>query len=291
MSSLKYWFYAARPKTLPAAFVPVVTGSVLAWKYGCFQWIPALICLIFALLMQIATNFANDYFDFLKGTDRSDRLGPARAVASKWITPKKMLRATIFTLVLAFIFGLSLICYGGWVLIWVGLLSILFSYGYTGGPFPLAYHGLGDVFVFVFFGLVAVSFSFYVQALFFVPSVFVAASSVGFAAVNILVVNNYRDRETDKRSRKFTTVVLFGKRFGRLLYLFNGSMTCLLCLFFLREGWVYAAILPQLALVSHFILWRKLCTTRGTALNNVLGQTALQLIIFAFFMNLGIILS
>ncbi len=290
--AVKQWILAARPKTLPAAFVPVVTGTVLAWKSQEFKWVPALVCLLFALLVQIGTNYANDYFDYIKGTDREDRLGPKRAVASGWVSARSMFYATVIVLFLAFLIGSVLIIYGGWLVLAIGIASIFFSYGYTGGPFPLAYRGLGDAFVFVFFGIIAVSFTFYVQAKAFFPEVFLAGGIIGFLAVNILVVNNYRDRDTDSLSGKKTTVVLFGEKFGQYFYLFNGNMAAILCLFFLWKGWIYAALLPQVTWITHIYLWRRICVIHsGSALNPILGKTALQLIFFAVLLNIGILLS
>ncbi|MEG1574937.1 MAG: 1,4-dihydroxy-2-naphthoate octaprenyltransferase, partial [Bacteroidales bacterium] len=160
---IKDWFLAARPKTLLVGVAPVLTGSALAYSFGRFNWIPAMICLVFALLAQISSNFINDYYDFKKGTDREDRVGPERAVAAGKITPRAMLRATVITILLALLIGSSLICYGGWWLIPVGALVAIFAFAYSGGPYPLSYHGLGDVAVLIFYGVVPVTFTYYVQ--------------------------------------------------------------------------------------------------------------------------------
>ncbi|MBK8858935.1 MAG: 1,4-dihydroxy-2-naphthoate polyprenyltransferase [Opitutaceae bacterium] len=209
------WLEAARPRTLPAAFAPVVVGSALAWHAGAFIPAAAAICLGFALLIQIGTNFANDYYDHRKGADTDKRVGPRRAVAAGLVSPPVMKRAMIGVFAAAFLLGLSLLHWGGpWLLV-IGLASILCGIAYTGGPWPLAYHGMGDVFVFIFFGLVAVGATFFVQAGTLNPDVFLLAVPIGLLAANILVVNNYRDVETDTVAGKRTLAVIFGRTFAR----------------------------------------------------------------------------
>ncbi|MFP4157899.1 MAG: 1,4-dihydroxy-2-naphthoate octaprenyltransferase, partial [Opitutales bacterium] len=158
------WLSATRPKTLPAAVCPVLVGSSLAYESGSFAWVPALLCLGFALLIQVGTNFANDYLDGIKGTDTKERIGPQRAVANGWIEAVVMRRAAIAVLAAAFCLGLGLIPFGGWWLLVVGIASVVCAWLYTGGPYPLAYHGLGDVFVVLFFGFVAVGCTYFVQS-------------------------------------------------------------------------------------------------------------------------------
>jgi len=289
-NSLKAWILASRPKTLAAGSVPVLVASALAARFGDFQWIPALLCLIFALLAQIASNFSNDYYDFIKKTDNEDRLGPARAVASGWIDPNNMRIGALLTVVLACTFGLGLVYFGGWQMILVGAVCVVSLLAYTAGPWPLAYHGLGDLFVLIFFGFVAVVFSFYVQTLSFHYLAFVGGAVVGLAAVNILVLNNYRDRDTDKKSNKNTTIVFFGEAFGRWLYLINGIAASLLCLFFLRESIYGAAFLPFIYLIPHFFTWRKMVQIRqGKALNVLLGETARNLLLLGILISIGLL--
>ena len=215
-SLFKSWVEAARPKTLPASLSPVLLACVLAWCEGVFRFVPALLCFGVALLAQIASNFANDYFDFKKGADREDRLGPERAVAQGWITPKAMLKATFLTLGLSCFCGCMLLFYAGWELIPVGIAIALCVLAYSAGPFPLAYNGLGDVCVVLFYGIIPVCFTYYVQALSFSLLSFLLSVSVGLLSTNILVVNNYRDYVQDKASHKRTTIVLFGRSFGRI---------------------------------------------------------------------------
>jgi 1,4-dihydroxy-2-naphthoate octaprenyltransferase len=214
-SQLKIWISAARPRTLPAAIAPVLAGSALAWREGMFKEPAALACLGFALLVQIGTNFANDYYDFVKGADTAERVGPRRAVASGLVAPAVMRVAMWIVFALAFAVGLTLLRHGGWPLLVVGVVSIASGVAYTGGPFPLGYHGLGDVFVFIFFGLVAVGVTFFVQAGHVSAEALLAGAAIGALATNILLVNNYRDVDTDAKAGKRTLVVRFGKSFAR----------------------------------------------------------------------------
>lgn len=217
-SRFALWVSATRPRTLPAAVAPVLVGSALAQRVGAFHLPAAASCLGFAVLIQIGTNFANDYYDFVKGADTAERVGPRRAVASGLVAPATMRRATAVVFAIAFLVGLTLLPRGGWPLLAVGIASILCGIAYTGGPFPLGYNGLGDVFVFLFFGLVAVGTTYFVQAGWPPANVWLAAIAVGGLAANILVVNNYRDVETDRKAGKRTTVVRFGRTFARVQF-------------------------------------------------------------------------
>ena len=232
----KAWLEAARPRTLPASLSPVLVGAALAFRDGCFQWVPTLLCVLVALLAQIASNFANDYFDFKKGADGADRLGPERAVAQGWIQPQSMLKGTFITLGLACFCGCMLLFFAGWELIPVGIAIALCVLAYSAGPFPLAYNGLGDVCVLLFYGIIPVCFTYYVQALSFSLLSLLLSIAVGLLSVNILVINNYRDYVQDKAARKRTTIVLFGRRFGRILYLLNGIIALLLVFPFLMQA-------------------------------------------------------
>ena len=219
MPDLRIWLEATRPKTLPAAVCPVLVGTSLAYHNAQFNWHPALICLGFALLIQIGTNFANDYLDGIKGTDTAARIGPRRAVASGLIPAIVMKRAAILVLAVGFCLGLSLISYGGWWLLLIGIASVACAWLYTGGPYPLAYNGLGDVFVVLFFGLIAVGCTYYVQAGSVSADAMLLGLSCGLLINNILVVNNFRDVEEDVQAGKRTLVVVFGRRFARFQYL------------------------------------------------------------------------
>ncbi|MEG0948844.1 MAG: 1,4-dihydroxy-2-naphthoate polyprenyltransferase [Bacteroidales bacterium] len=288
---IKEWFLAARPKTLLVGVAPVLAGSALAYAFGKFNWIPALICLVFALLAQITSNFVNDYYDFKKGTDREDRLGPERAVATGKISAKAMWRATLITISLALLVGLSLIYYGGWWLIGVGALVAVFAFAYSGGPYPLSYHGLGDIAVLIFYGIVPVVFTYYVQAHDFPVDVWLASIGVGLVGVNVLIVNNYRDMETDAVSGKRTTVVIFGRERMALVYLVN-------CILAYNLGYAVIGYTSFLWIAISFpfvifsvMLWFKLQSLRGKALNKVLGMTALNVLLFAVCLSIGLIIS
>jgi 1,4-dihydroxy-2-naphthoate octaprenyltransferase len=290
-NSARAWILAARPKTLAAGSVPVLVGSALALHFGQFRLVPAVLCLLFALFAQVASNFSNDYFDFSRKTDNEYRLGPARAVASGWIAPRYMLTGTLLAIALACFFGSGLIYYGGWEMILVGCVCVLSLLAYTAGPWPLAYHGLGDLFVLIFFGLVAVVFSFYVQTQTFEPLVFVAGLVVGLPAVNILIINNFRDYENDRACRKQTTVVLFGRQFGKWIYLANGVTTWLLLLLFVNES-VWAAALPAIYLIFHYKSWKKMCAIwEGRALNILIGETSRNLLILGLLFAAGLLLA
>jgi len=204
------WILAIRPKTLPAAAAPVLVGVALAVNLGGFQPLPALAALAGALLIQIATNLANDYFDFMKGADTEERVGPVRVTQAGLISPGAVRAAMLLTLLGALLVGVYLVRVAGPPILWVGLVSLICAVAYTGGPFPLAYHGLGDVFVFVFFGLVAVSGTVYVQMLEWLPQAIWAGAGVGAVSTSLLVVNNLRDIETDRRAGKRTLAVRLG---------------------------------------------------------------------------------
>jgi 1,4-dihydroxy-2-naphthoate polyprenyltransferase len=240
------WFSAARPRTLPAAVAPVMIGSALAWHDGAFDGVAAAICLGFALLVQVGTNFANDYYDFVHGADTAERVGPRRAVAAGLISPATMKRAMAATFAAAFALGLSLIAWGGPWLLAIGVASILCGIAYTGGPWPLGYHGLGDVFVFIFFGLVAVGATYFVQTGGWTIDAFIVSVPVGLLAANILVVNNYRDVETDAAAGKRTLVVRFGR--GAARGQFAGSLAVAFAapLVLLARGYAVACLLPLL---------------------------------------------
>ena len=284
----KSWISAARPRTLPASASPVIAASAYAFYTGAFRWVPALLCLLFALLAQIASNMANDYFDYVKGSDTAQRVGPRRAVASGDISPRAMLVGTFLVLGLACLVGLGLVFFAGWWLIPVGVVIALFALAYTAGPYPLAYHGLGDLTVFLFFGLIAVNFTYYVQALHFDLAVFLLSIAMGLLSINILLVNNYRDMEEDAAANKRTTVVLFGRSFARGWYLVNGFVAVGLVLpSLLPLAPYYEGVVPVvLYLILHVTTWVEMGRRRGVALNPLLGGTARNLLIFTLLISL-----
>ena len=290
-NSLRAWILAARPKTLTGAITPVMIGSALAYMDGHFQWLPALICCLFAGLMQIAANFINDLFDYLKGTDREDRLGPERACAQGWISPRAMRNGIIVTVLFACLIGSALLFYAGWELTIVGLLCVLFAFLYTTGPYPLSYNGWGDVLVIVFFGFVPVGGTYYVQALTWTSDTTVASLICGLLIDTLLVVNNYRDREADARSGKRTVIVRFGEKFGRYLYLMLGVAASLLCFWFFFEGHLFAALLPLLYLIPHVLTWRRMVQIHiGKKLNSILGETSRNMLLMGILLSIGFLI-
>ncbi len=291
-NSIRAWLLASRPKTLTGAIIPVLIGSALAYMDGAFNWLPALICALFAGLMQIAANFINDLYDYLKGTDREDRLGPKRACAQGWISASAMKIGIIIVLIIACIAGSTLLLWGGYKLIWLGIICVAFAFLYTTGPYPLSYNGWGDILVLIFFGFVPVGGTYYVQTLTWSPSVTIASLICGLVVDTLLVVNNYRDREADKKSGKRTIIVRFGEPFGRYLYLSLGIFASCLCWYFLANGHLYAAILPQLYLFFHIRTWQKMVKIHsGKKLNSILGETSRNMLLLGLLLSVGMILS
>ncbi len=278
-NSPKAWILAARPKTLSAALIPVVLASALAASQGKFSLTPAVLCVLFATFMQIAANFINDLFDFLKKTDRDDRLGPERACQQGWITPRAMRWGIAATLIIACAAGLCLLPYGGWVLVGIGAACVVFAFLYTT---LLSYCGFGDVLVWVFFGFVPVAGTYYVEAGAFCREVWLLSAACGLLIDTLLVLNNYRDREQDRLSGKRTLVVVLGERFGSLFYLLQGVAAYVLVAFMSLEGNLWLAILPMLYLLPHYLTWRKMTQIReGRALNRILGFTSRNMLTFA----------
>lgn len=276
------WIEAMRLRTLPVSVAGVLAGTGCAVGRGTFEWVPALLCLVFALLAQTASNFGNEYYDYRNGLDRKGREGFRRGVTEGDISPSAMKRATFLTLFLAAAVGCSLLYFGGWWLLPVGMLIVLFALAYSTGPYPLSHHGLGDLAVIVFFGLVPVNLTCYLQAggwsaLDLSMPVSVA---VGLLAANVLVVNNYRDMEDDAAVCKRTTVVIFGRRIMGRVYLASGiiAMLAMLPVWMVLPLWAWAV--PVVYLVLHTMTWRRVVSSQGAALNPLLGKTARNLLVF-----------
>jgi len=215
---VRMWLLAARPKTLTAAVAPVAVGTGLAYGAGAGQWPLALAALLGALLIQVGTNLSNDYYDFRKGADTAERLGPVRVTQAGLVAPRTVLAAALLCFGGATLVGLYLVTAGGWPVVAIGLASILAGWAYTGGPAPLGYLGLGEVFVLLFFGFVAVSGTVWVQALRLPAGTWLSALSVGCTGTLLIVVNNLRDRDTDRRAGKLTLAARFGAGFARAEY-------------------------------------------------------------------------
>jgi 1,4-dihydroxy-2-naphthoate polyprenyltransferase len=286
--SLRTWLLAARPKTLTAAVVPVVVGTGLALGQGMAVLWPALAALAGAVLIQIGTNLTNDYYDFRKGADTHERVGPTRVTQRGLIAPQTVLAAGAACFSLAVVVGIFLVARGGWPFVVIGLASVLAGWAYTGGPYPLGYHGLGDLFVMVFFGLVAVPGTFYAQALRLVPAVWPAAVAIGATGTMILVVNNLRDLDTDARAGKHTLVVRFGRRFGRAEYVALMLLALAMPLLMVAMGWARPTVL--LALLALPLAWpplSRVLRTTGAALNPALGTTARFQAAFGLLLAVG----
>lgn len=254
IGALRGWYLAARPHTLPAAVVPVLVGTALAIADRHFQITIALATLLASLLIQIGTNFANDYYDYRKGADTEARLGPMRVTAGGVFTPPQVLAATAITFALAILVGLFLVSVGGLPILTIGILSILSGIAYTGGPYPLGYNGLGDLFVFVFFGLVAVTGTYLLQAGSVSIGALLAAVPVGLLCTNILVVNNLRDVDTDRVAGKRTLAVRIGRAATRRQYAL-----------FLLISYAVPLTLWQLGVSSPFLFWLPLLTAPRAA--------------------------
>lgn len=295
-NSLKAWFLAIRPKTLTGALAPVLLALSLAWtdsalyqpafgESSVFQWTPAVLCLLFAVLMQVDANFINDYFDCLNGVDGEERLGPKRACSQGWITMPAMQRGIATVTCLSLLIGLPTVFWGGLEMILVGVLCVVFAFLYT---IWLSRLGLGDLLVLVYFGLVPVCVSYYVQLHCIPQHVFGLSLAMGLVTDTLLIVNNYRDRETDKSAGKYTLVVSLGAKKSEWLYLLVGIAAVALCQIQWTVGHTWGALLPLLYLVPHFFAWRKLVRIHeGRALNSVLGITALNIFLFALLASIG----
>lgn len=291
INSLRAFFAAARFRTLAAAAVPVAAGCALAAADGLFAWPQAVLCMAFALLMQVDANLINDLYDFLKGSDDGERLGPPRACAMGWVTTGAMRRAIAVTTVAASLVGCGLLRYGGWELLLLGALCVVFVFLYTAGPFPLAYHGWGDLLVLLFFGLVPVGGTYYVMAHGLTRWILPVAGACGLVVDTLLLVNNYRDRAEDARSGKRTLVVRLGAAAGSRLYLWAGIGACLLCLALALRGAWFAALLPTAYLAAHVTTWRRMVRIgSGRALNGILAATSRNMLLFGVLLALGLLL-
>ncbi len=287
-SAAKVWVTAARPKTLGAAIAPVLVGTAMALEAGVLH-VPAALCaLLGAVFIQIGTNFSNDYVDFLKGADTEDRKGPLRVTQAGWVTPQAMKTATIIAFGLAVLAGLYLIWRGGWPILLVGLVSIACGVLYTAGRYSLAYLGLADLFVLVFFGPVAVGGTYYVQALHVSPQVLLMGLGPGLLAVAILLVNNIRDVQEDRAAGKKTLIVRLGRRFGVGLYglCVLGALAVVLTLVWQTGRWWALATLLALPLAVPIV--RKLAREENAfALNPLLGATGRLLLIYSVLFCIG----
>jgi 1,4-dihydroxy-2-naphthoate octaprenyltransferase len=293
-NSFEAWVLAARPKTLSGAAVPVMIGLALAWVDAKgyhdepFSWVAAVLCLLFAFIMQIDANFVNDFFDYAKGTDdRETRLGPERACSQGWVTPEAMKQAIAITTCVACMVGLPLVFFGGLEMILVGITCVVFCFLYTT---HLSYIGLGDVLVLLFFGLVPVSITYYIQLHTLTAEVLIASLACGVVIDGLLLVNNFRDRDTDRVAGKETLVVRIGAEATLNLYLSVGIMACLMGGVFLLRGNVLAFVLPMLYLILHIYTWLRMKQIwQGRELNKCLGETARNIFVYGIMLSVGIL--
>ncbi len=286
------WILASRPRTLPASVAPVLVGTAVAIHEGMFRPLPALVALLAALLLQIGSNLANDLGDYLRGTDSRGRVGPTRVTTAGLLTPRQVQAGMIVVFGLAALCGLYLIAVAGWPILVVGALAIVAAMAYTIGPLPFGYYGLGDLAVFIFFGLVAVVGTAYVQTLRITPLALLASIPIGCLITAILVVNNLRDADTDRTAGKRTLAVLLGRRGARLEYLLLLAIAYLLpLLLWLALGiapWIMLTWLTlPLAGVQLRAVWRIL----GPALNKTLAGTAQLTVLYALAFAAGLILA
>jgi 1,4-dihydroxy-2-naphthoate octaprenyltransferase len=286
---LRVWILAARPRTLTAAVVPVLVGTAVAAAHGAMRPLPALAALFAAMCIQIGTNFANDYHDFQRGADTHERVGPRRVTQSGLVPPRTVRTAALCTFGVAFLVGIYLALVGGWPILVTGILSIAAGWAYTGGPWPFGYHGLGDLFVFVFFGLVATVGTTYVQMHAVPPAAWIAAVPVGALATAILAVNNLRDIATDARAGKRTLAVRIGASATRAEYvlLLVIAFAAPIVLAFVARPWV---LLPLAALPFALKPLRVVFRGQGSELNAALGATARLQLVYGLLLAAGLVL-
>lgn len=292
LNVFQIWWLAIRPKTLPAAASGVVMGCALAWRDGKFQLLPALAALCVALLLQIGSNVANDVYDFERGADTSERHGPLRVTQAGLLTPEQVKRGMWVIFGLAALFGLYLALLRGWVVVIIGLAAIVSAIAYTGGPFPLGYYGLGDLFVFVFFGLAAVAGTYFVQVGSISAAAWWMAVPVGLIITAILVVNNLRDLENDRKAGKHTLAVMLGEQGARLEYIL-----CLTIAYLILPILVFMKIVPAFSLLAWLSLpvafnsARTVFTRQGKPLNAALAGTGQTALAYSVLFWLGLIFA
>jgi len=289
---IRNWIEAMRLRTLPVSVAGVIAGTGCAIMLDSFKAAPALACLVFAILAQIAANFGNEYYDFKNGIDRKGRAGFRRGVTEGEIDPQSMKRATFVVLALAAVVGCTMLFYGPWWLIIVGVLIMMFALAYSAGPYPLSHHGLGDLAVIIFFGIIPVTFTCFLQTADWdgMNIIIPTSLAVGLLAANVLIVNNYRDMEDDEAVGKRTTVVIFGREFMSLTYLISGMTGMVVMLPVWVRLPVWALAVPVIYIALHLKVWLKLRRAEGAALNPLLGRTAVNLLVFSLlFMSASLL--
>ena len=283
---IRCWIEAMRLRTLPVSIAGVIAGTGCAIMLDSFNALPAFLCLLFAILAQIAANFGNEYYDYKNGIDRKGRAGFRRGVTEGEIDPQSMKRATFVVLALAAAVGCTMLLYGPWWLVIVGVLIMIFALAYSAGPYPLSHHGLGDLAVVIFFGIIPVTFTCFLQSgnMEGMTIIIPTSVAVGLLAANVLIVNNYRDMEDDAAVGKRTTVVIFGRKVMGTFYLLSGLLAMLLMMpVWVKQG-LYSLVVPAVYIALHVATWRKVVASRGAALNPLLGRSAVNLLVFALLL-------
>lgn len=276
-----------RLRTLPVSISGVLVACAYAITDNNFKWAPATLCLIFAILAQVASNFANEYFDYKGGLDRVGREGPRRGVTEGDISPRAMLRATILALTITCAIGCSLIYCGGWILLPIGITIAIGVLAYSTGPFPLSHYGLGEIAVIAFFGVIPVNMTYYIQTLQWDPAVLYSSLSIGLMGANVLIINNYRDIDDDKAVGKHTLAVILGRRAMTTLYLFNGWIAVAMMTPIWSTLGTWRWTFPCIYAATHTLLWFLLLSRHGSRLNPMLGATSLAMLFYC----LGLLLS
>jgi len=286
------WVLAIRPRTLPAAAAGVIMGAAMAWHDGYFRLDAVLVCLFTALMLQIGSNLANDVFDFERGTDTAERMGPTRVTQAGLLTPKQVKFGMVVVFGLSAILGLYLAWLGGWVIIILGAAAIISAIAYTGGPFPIGYYGLGDIFVFIFFGLASVAGTYYIQAGMVTSAVWWMAIPPGLIITAILVVNNLRDIEIDRKGGKHTMAVRLGEQGTKIQYI-----VCMVVAYLILIPVVGAGLIPWTTLLAWFSLpfayqaTQVVLTQKGRPLNMALAKTGQTALVFSLLFWLGLFFS
>lgn len=292
LSGMQIWLLAARPKTLPAAAAGVITGAALAWRDGAFQPGPALASLLVALLLQIGSNLANDVYDYERGADAGERHGPMRVTQAQLLTPAQVKLGMWVVFGLSTLLGLYLAFIAGWVVILIGLAAILSAIAYTGGPFPLGYYGLGDLFVFIFFGVAAVAGTYYVQAGSVSAQAWWMSLPVGWLIVDILVVNNLRDIQADRAAGKHTLAVRLGERGSRVQYAILSVLSYLILpVLALFDILPWTSLLAWLSLPLAWRTWGIVREQAGRPLNAALAGTGQTTLVYSLLFFSGMLLA
>lgn len=290
-NKIQYWILASRPKTLPAAVVPVMVGSALAINQGKFYPLNSIIALICSVLIQIGTNFTNDLYDHLKGADTDKRKGPLRVLSAGLISVKEMRNAIILVFALTFILGLYLVYVTDWKIFVIGVFSIIAGLAYTAGPYPLAYHGLGDLFVFLFFGIIGTMGTYYLHHLEFTTVSFLASLPVGALITNILIVNNYRDLNEDKEAGKNTLAVILGGEFSKYEYIFFLLLSFFVpFVFYFEYNFGITIFLPYITLPLAIMLVKMIYNYQGQQLNKTLEVSAKYSALYGLLFSAGMII-